>query len=68
MFVEVKYRKSTLFGFPEEFVTKHKRTRLLQGADHYIMEKNWPGDIRFDIVSIVDSNGKPLIEHFEDCF
>ena len=68
VFVEVKYRKSTVFGYPEDFVNKHKQMMILRGADHYIMEKNWLGDIRFDIVSVVDSNSKPLIEHFEDCF
>lgn len=68
VFVEVKYRRSTAFGYPEDFVHKHKQKMILMGADHYIIEKNWLGDIRFDIVSIVDSNGKALIEHFEDCF
>lgn len=68
VFVEVKYRSSVAFGFPEDFVKRHKQGMILLGADYYITEKNWLGDIRFDIVSIVDSNGKVEIEHFEDCF
>lgn len=68
VFVEVKYRSSVAFGFPEGFVKRHKQGMILLGADSYISEKNWLGDIRFDIVSIVDSNGKVEIEHFEDCF
>ena len=30
-------------------------------------ENNWEGDIRFDIISIINKN-VPEIEHFEDAF
>ena len=68
IFVEVKFRKNVLFGFPEGFVDKGKETRIKTVAENYIFEKNWQSDIRFDIISIVDKNGKIQIEHFEDCF
>jgi putative endonuclease len=67
IFVEVKYRTSTKFGFPEEFIDKAKEKRIKSAAENYIFEKNWQHDIRFDIVSIVD-NKEPQIEHFIDCF
>ena len=67
VFVEVKYRTSTRFGFPEEFVDKSKVKRIKTAAESYIFEKNWIADIRFDIVSIVDVKGVS-VEHFIDCF
>jgi len=67
VFVEVKYRTSIKFGFPEEFVDKGKVKRIKNVAESYIFEKNWTADIRFDIVSIVEVR-KISIEHFIDCF
>ena len=68
VFVEVKYRTSLLFGYPESFVTKSKQDRIRSAADNYIFEKNWKSNIRFDIISIVHTKGSIQIEHFEDCF
>ena len=68
LFVEVKYRTSLLYGYPEEFVDAGKKKRIKSAAEHYIFERNWLSDIRFDIVSIVNIGKKVAIEHFEDCF
>lgn len=68
VFVEVKYRTSLLFGYPESFVTKSKQDRIRSAADNFIFEKNWTSNIRFDIISIVHIKGSIQIEHFEDCF
>lgn len=68
VFVEVKLRSSLHFGFPESFVILPKQKRIIFAAEEYILEKNWQGNIRFDIIAIVDMNGDVQIEHFEDCF
>ena len=65
VFVEVKYRKNNTFGFPEDFVSKHKMGMVRKTAMNYIYTENWQKDIRFDIVSIT---GNELPEHFEDAF
>ena len=39
VFVEVKYRTSTRYGFPEEFVDKGKAKRIKKVAESYIFEK-----------------------------
>jgi putative endonuclease len=65
VFVEVKTRNSTSFGEPESFVSEKKATKIFEGAEHYIFENNWNGNIRFDIVS-VKPGATPVIEHFED--
>jgi putative endonuclease len=69
VFVEVKFRSGTGFGFAEEFVDSTKRKLLVKAADHYIHEKDWKKDIRFDIVGVYkDRFGTVNFRHFEDAF
>jgi len=68
IFVEVKTRSSSYFGHPEEFVDSRKRKKILEGAEHYLNEKDWQGNVRYDIVSINLSSGSPEVVHIEDAF
>jgi putative endonuclease len=69
VFIEVKFRSGTGFGYAEEFVDATKRKLLVKAADHYIHEQNWHKDIRFDIVGVYkDANGNLNFKHFEDAF
>lgn len=65
IFVEVKYRSSSQFGHPEEFVSDNQKRSIIQGAEHYISNLDWQGPIRFDIVAI---DAQFDIAHFEDAF
>ncbi|MEP2024399.1 MAG: YraN family protein [Reichenbachiella sp.] len=65
VFVEVKFRKTTKFGHPEEFVSDNQKRSIVSGAEHFISETNWQENIRFDIIAI---DGQFNIEHFEDAF
>src|SRR5688572_19290122 len=67
VFVEVKTRSSALFGEPEAFVNEKKAAKIFEGADQYVHENNWNGNIRFDIVS-VKLGDSPEVIHFEDAF
>lgn len=67
VFVEVKARSSSHFGYPEEAVTQKKADKLIETAETYLYEKDWKGPIRFDIVA-VDLRHPDGIEHFEDAF
>ncbi len=68
IFIEVKLRKNSLFGYPEEFVN-HKKVQLIKSAaENYIFEKNWQYDIRFDIISIEMTFPAHEILHLEDAF
>lgn len=53
-FIEVKYRKSSSYGFPEEAVTAAKQRKILQGAKLYLYQNKYPADTpcRFDVISI----------------
>ncbi len=65
-FIEVKYRKSTRFGFPEESVTASKQKKILQGAKVFLYQNHYPADTpcRFDVISIF----KDEIRWIKDAF
>lgn len=52
VFVEVRTRRSTRFGTPEESVTPWKKARLLLAAQSYVAEKGWEGFWRIDLLAI----------------
>lgn len=66
--VEVKTRKTDDFGEPDIAVGRDKQRMLVKAADAYVRYKNLNVEVRFDIVSIVFTNGEPEIEHIEDAF
>lgn len=68
VFVEVKTRTSTSFGYPEDFVDSRKRKKIFEGAEQYMFDKNWKGNVRFDIVAVNLVGGRPKIHHIEDAF
>jgi len=61
VFVEVRYRREARFGSGAESVDRHKQSRLIACAQHY-MQTN-PGlakqPCRFDVVS-VSGSGEPV--------
>ncbi len=69
VFVEVKTRTGGHFGTPFESVTWKKRQRLSRMAASYLFLKRLPGEpCRFDVVSIVERDGKRTIELLRGAF
>ena len=68
VFVEVKTRSSSFFGYPEEFVDRKKQLMIFDAAENYMYEKDWNGNVRYDIVSIMAVKGKLEVYHIEDAF
>ena len=66
--IEVKTRTSDYSGSPEEFVTQQKQRRLIKAANDYIEQKDFNGETRFDIISIIMGSGQPEVEHIEDAY
>lgn len=66
--VEVKTRKSTLFGEPEEFVTLQKQRNLIRAAGIYIGKTGNRKEVRFDIVSVVVKEGLSSVRQIENAF
>lgn len=68
IFVEVKTRKSNIFGEPETFVTRKKQRQIIKTADAYIQLKDISLSSRFDVISVILGNNKSEIHHLEDAF
>ena len=66
VFVEVKTKSYSSFGYPEEAVGTRKAQKVIEGAENYIYEHNWEKNIRFDIIAIDNSSNEIL--HLEDAF
>jgi putative endonuclease len=68
VFVEVKTRTSSEYGFPEQAVTPRKQARMLAVAESFIAQapaaiESW----QFDVISIEGKPGAtPVITHFEN--
>ena len=63
---EVKTRKNTLFGEPEDFVTLQKQRNLIRAAAAYIRRTQQVKEVRFDIISVVLQAGVQGVKHIED--
>lgn len=69
IFCEVKTRSGISFGDPAEAVDDKKIRLLSDAATAYMIEKDYQGEFRFDILSIVMKNTKEYaITHYEDAF
>ena len=69
VFVEVKTRSYDYFGKPESFVSKRKKTLMIDAAAAYMRAINHTWEIRFDIIGILMPRRESIeINHFEDAF
>jgi putative transposase len=67
--IEVKTRKSTRFGSPQEAVSAAKQAKLRRLADYYLKDKRLTGtQVRFDVVAIFLADTGPQIEIIPDAF
>jgi putative endonuclease len=62
VFVEVKRRGSGSYVAPEEAITSRKKRRLIKCSKRWLMENDYRGDARFDVIAISDGE----INHYED--
>lgn len=61
VFVEVKTRRSSSFGYPSEAVDSRKQCKLIRAARGYLLEKDLGEiDCRFDIVEVYFMNGSSV--------
>lgn len=68
VFVEVKTRTSTAYGWPEESISTEKRQHLQEAALSYLQgHPELKGDWRIDVIAIIgDPRGGPAeITHFD---
>jgi putative endonuclease len=65
---EVKTRRTSDFGEPEEFVTRTKQRSLIKAANGYIMIKDLDLETRFDILSVLYSGSSYTVKQIKDAF
>jgi len=68
IFVEVKTRKSEIFGTPQEAVNQRKQTQIIRVAQWYLEQNPANLQPRFDVLAIRTGEGKPDLEHIPDAF
>jgi putative endonuclease len=66
--VEVKTRSTAYFERPQDAVTLKKQRLLIQAANAYVEQKDFSGNIRFDVVSIICNEQITKVEHIQDAF
>ncbi len=71
VFIEVKYRKSELYGYPRQAVNINKQKHIIRTAMYYIKQNvGYEIPMRFDIVEFLkdDVNGVDKLTHLESAF
>ena len=70
VFIEVKFRNGTDFGYPYEAVNKNKQRRICKAALQHVQKKYNTADIniRFDVVELIKKDGVYYIRYTENAF
>ncbi len=70
VFVEVKTRRTELFGRPITAVDRQKRHHLSRAAVRYLKRLKKPVNFRFDVVEVLGHENEPMpvIRHVESVF
>ena len=69
MFVEVKTRSGTGFGFPADAVTPEKRRRMIRVASIFLARSGYEErPCRFDVVEVVPAGSSWRVRHIPDAF
>lgn len=68
VFVEVKTRKSTLYGGGIAAVNKRKQKALIRCASAYMKRYSKATKFRFDVVEIICDTYPYVINHYENAF
>lgn len=70
IFIEVKTRKNTSYGLPEESVTISKQKNIRKAVMGFLSENPdySAHDLRIDVISILLNEKSPDIRHIENAF
>ena len=66
--IEVKTRQTRYFGEPQEWVTPAKQRNLVKAANAFVKYRNFSGEVRFDVVSVIIGKQGAEIRHIPDAF
>lgn len=69
VFVEVKTRRSKIYGSAEEALTNQKIEHIRKVALQYLADNHTKHkEIRFDVIAILMINNEPRLNHIEAAF
>ncbi len=70
VFVEVKARRSSRYGLPQEAVGQTKQQRILKAAMWYCRERGLQGrELRFDVIALMfHPDGSCDVDHIPNAF
>lgn len=71
VFVEVKTRRTLRYGTPQEAVTPSKQINLRHAAVQWLSDSDHRtphNGVRFDVITVIVRDGKPLMHHIEGAF
>lgn len=70
VFVEVRSKSTDRFGEPEESITLAKINKIRKTAFAYLQKEGlgFCRHFRFDVITVVNKEGKILINHLESAF
>lgn len=66
--VEVKSRRNTLFGQPENAIDNRKIRRIVAATDAYLKRFAIDLPVRFDVVTVIGDQPPYRIEHIREAF
>ena len=63
--VEVRTRRGTRYGTPQQSITPRKAAKLREVAAHYVQSERWRGPWRIDVIAVqMDEQGRLLaVDH-----
>ncbi|MEI6889351.1 MAG: YraN family protein [Bacteroidales bacterium] len=66
--VEVKTRNTRYYGEPAKWVTPAKQKLLIRAANALVKYRQFQGEVRFDVVSVIADDKGTEISHIPDAF
>ncbi len=68
VFIEVKSRKTTFYGTPEEAITKNKQKQMRRMGTLYLYDKGYDELLcRFDVITVITGEkDNPAINHYKN--
>ena len=66
--VEVKYRSARHLGNIADSITQKKIKLLTLAADHFVSSSQEQLEVRFDIITVLNTGSTTKIEHLPDAF
>jgi putative endonuclease len=68
VFIEVKSRKTTYYGLPEEAITKNKQRQMRRMGTLYLYDKCIDEILcRFDVITVLNEDkDNPVINHYKN--